>query len=78
MIIGINLPQRGFFVGLVQRFVGFSSLLLGFTLNLNKFQTKLKTPMKSPLRHCPTAPPRLCQAKVLFEPQTVTWPTPPA
>jgi hypothetical protein len=32
MILDINLPQRGHFVGLVQRFVGFSSFLLGFTL----------------------------------------------
>ena len=46
MILGINLPKRGCFVGLVQRFVGFSSLLQGFTLVFIKLWQNLKLLLK--------------------------------
>lgn len=47
MILDINLPQRGCFVGLVQRFDVFISINKGFTLIflqvLAKFEFVLKT-----------------------------------
>jgi hypothetical protein len=45
MILDINLPQRGCFVGLLQRFVVFSLNLLGFTLVFTKPQKILNLPL---------------------------------
>ena len=42
MILDINLPQRGCFVGLVQRFDVFSLNLLGFTRIFIKAPTRLE------------------------------------
>jgi len=61
MILGINLPQRGCFVGLVQRFDVFISINTGFTLillqALAKFEFVLKTNCypysKTTQRHAP-------------------------
>jgi hypothetical protein len=46
MILDKNLPQRGCFVGLVQRFVVFSSNNIVFTLIFMKIQRILKSQLK--------------------------------
>lgn len=47
MILDINLPQRGCFVGLLQHFVVFSLNLLGFTLIFIESATRLEIILKS-------------------------------
>jgi len=42
MILDINLPQGGCFVGLVQRFVVFSLKMQGFTLVVIKLPARLE------------------------------------
>ena len=46
MILDINLPQRGCFVGLLQRFVVFNLNLLGFTLIFIESPTRLEIILK--------------------------------
>ncbi len=64
MFLDRNLPQRGCFVGLVQRFVVFDPINLGFTLCFAKLAAECEIALKPP-------PARLSQAKVLPEPQSI-------
>jgi hypothetical protein len=47
MILDINLPQRGCFVGLVQRFDVFTSINTGFTLIFFKAREKFEFAFKT-------------------------------
>jgi len=66
MILDINLPHKGCFVGLVQRFVVFASNYIGFTLYFEKLAAECEIVLK------PLAT-RLSQAKVLLVAQSMQW-----